>query len=98
VEEDAGRCAREARGRGDGQPVVAVAGADQGREAAGPARRVEQAGDVRAGRAGERPQPGVGAAEGLEAAQRAPPLVLGQDLGDAEPPREAGEVEEGVGA
>ena len=99
MQEDAGRRAREPRGRRDGQAVVAVAGADQGRQGARAIRRIEQAGQVPPRGAGQRAQAGIGPAEGLEAAQHAAALVLGQQLRDpAAACASSGRSSRGVGA
>jgi hypothetical protein len=91
-QENPGRRSGECGGRRDCEAVVAVTRAEQGGQARGAVSDEPLDGD--AGDARERPEPGVGPSERLEAPERAASFVLDEHLRDAEPAGEPRQIEE----
>lgn len=77
---------------GDRKPVIAIAGAEQRRQIW--RRTGNKTGNVAAAGAGQRAQPGIGAAEGFEAAERPTAFVLGENLRDPESGRQTRQIEQ----
>jgi hypothetical protein len=91
VQEYAGGRGGETRGSSHREPLIAIAGTDEG----GLPLRSEREQAVCA-KLRERSQPSIGPAKRLEAAEHATALILGKHLRDSEPPRQRGKVTRGV--
>ena len=91
MQEYAGGRGGEARGSGHREPLIAIAGTDEGGLPLRSGREQSACARLR-----ERSQPSIGPAKRQEAAEHATALILGEHLRDSEPPCPRGKVTRGV--